>query len=177
MVKKLLFGPVLVGVFIGSFLFFLPKANLYYFVEKMLQKEHIVVDNEEIRPKGFSLEIEHADVYVEGIPAAKVMEISIKPYLLLNTVHADFIRLGKAAKGVLPRKIDSFEARYGVFDPMHIVFEAKGEFGTAEGVVDLKERRLHVSLRASETMRRSYGSLLRMMRKTKEGEYTYEQSF
>ena len=177
MVKKLLFSLILAGVFLSSFVFFLPKANLYYLGEKMLQKQRVVIDNEAVREKGLGLDIEHATVYVEGIPAAKVMHVSIRPYLLVNTVRADFVRLTKAAKGLLPRKIDTFKAHYRVWDPLHIVFEMSGEFGTASGTVDLKARRVHVTLQASQTMQRSYKSLLGMMHKTKAGGYVYEHRF
>ena len=162
--------------FIASVIFFMPKKNLYFYGEKELLRFRTVIGNERVIEHPFSLELEHADIFVEGVRAAKVMDAKLGIYLFSNVLEAHQIRLSGIAKNFLPTKIESLKVRYAVWDPLHVVFEAHGEFGDAFGKFDLKQRKLSLTLKASKTMQTKYRQLLYRMKKLKNGEYGYEQN-
>ncbi len=177
MAMKLLKWLFLFLFFIASTLAFLPKKNLYYLGEAQLAKFSTVIGNETLQEGVFSLSLEHADIYVEGIRVAKVMDASVSTYLFSNVLQAKQIRLSGMAKRFLPTRIDTLLVHYDVWNPMRVVFEATGEFGKAYGSFTLGDRKLFVYLKASKTMRNKYAGILHRMKKLKDGGYAYEQSF
>ncbi len=176
MVKKIAFIFAWLVFFVAALLFFAPKVNLYYLLEKELQKLHVVIDNETIVEHPFGLELEHADVYAEGIRILKVMELHANVWLVSNSIEAGQIRLDGVAKSFLPTKIEQAVVHYALWNPLYATFEAKGEFGVLQGRVALKERKVFLLLHPSDYMKRHYAQLLGEMKKNKEGGYTYEQS-
>lgn len=168
---------LLVCFFIAAVVLFLPKKNLYYFAEEELAKFKTVIAHEQVNEGLFSLNLKHADVYVEGIRVAKVMEASLAVYIVHNALEAHRIRLSGMAKNFLPTRIETLKVSYDLWDPFEIRLMAKGEFGEAEGNYLLKTRKLTVVLHPSKMMRNSYKNLLRQMKKKKNGEYAYEQRF
>ena len=162
--------------FIAATLFFLPKKNLYYFAEHQLLKHRIIIGDERINKHPFSIEIEDANIYVEGIKAAKIIDTSISLYLLHNVLEAKNIRLSGIAKDFLPTRIDSLRASYDLWNPTKIVFAAEGEFGKVRGSFHLQTHTLSLILQPSHIMETKYRQLLRRMKKQKEGGYSYEQN-
>lgn len=163
--------------FIAAVVAFLPKKNLYYFGEEQLAKFKVVIANEQVGEGLFSLDLEHADLYVEGIRAAKVMEASLGIYIVHNALEAHQIRLSGMAKNFLPTRIETLRISYNLWDPLAVRFVAEGEFGVAYGAVLLTKRKIIMTLQPSKTMLGKYRNLLRQMKKAKNGEYSYEQSF
>ena len=177
MVKRIVWALAWLALFVAALLFFAPKTNLYYLLEEQLQKLHVVIDNEVVKEHPFSLELEHADVYAEGIRIVKVMELHADLFLFSNTLEANRIRLDGIAKNFLPTKVERAVVHYRVWNPLYATFFATGEFGTLQGRVALKERKLFLVLHPSKYMKQNYVRLLKEMKKTKEGAYSYEQSF
>jgi hypothetical protein len=164
-------------LFIVALMAFMPKKSFYYFAEQRLHKLHVVVDKEMVVEKLFGLEIEHADLYISGVQAAKVMQTSLKPYIVLNTIALRGVRISGVAKSFLPTRIEHATFTYALWQPMEVKIAADGEFGVLRGVVKLKERKLLLHLMPTKRFKREYGSLLRRMKKQKEGGYLYEQRF
>ena len=171
---KILFFAIF---FFGSLLYFLPKKNLYYYGEQELKRYHGVIGNEYVTQHPFSLQIEHGDIFVEGIRVAKVMDTSIGVYLLYNSLQAKQIRLSGMAKNFIPTKIDSLEITYTLWDPLRVKLASTGEFGTSWGYFDIRKQKLVLELNASKKMQTQYFKILSKMKKRKDGGYRYEQSF
>ena len=163
--------------FVAALIVFLPKKSLYYFAEEELSKYKTVIANEQIDEGLFSLTLEHADIYVEGIRVAKVMEADLGIYVLHNAVHLKQIRLSGMAKNFLPTRMESLTLSYDLWDPTRIHLNAKGEFGEAKGEILLLSNKIVMTLKPSKTMLTKYKSILRRMKKAKNGEYSYEQRF
>ena len=171
---KILF---LFSFFIASLILFLPKKNLYYLAERELSKLRTVISDERIEEGAFSLQIKNADIYAQGIHAAKVEDIKLQIYFLTNTLEVRRVRLDEMTKNLLPTEIQTLLIRYALWDPLHITFTAKGKFGLAQGEYALTTRTLTLILQPSTTMLRKYSTLLRQMNKTPTGEYRYERRF
>lgn len=174
---KIVKGLFFVCFFIAALITFLPKKSLYYYAEERLGEFKGVIANEQVDEGVFSLHLEHADLYFEGIHAAKVLDAEFRLYLLGNIFEAHKIRLSGMAKSFLPTKIETLKVRYDLWSPLKVVFWANGEFGEARGEYMITSHTLLVYLHPSKTMQNSYHNLLRRMKKEKSGEYRYEQRF
>lgn len=177
MAMKFLKALFLFCFFVAALIAFLPKKNLYYYAEEQLFKYKTVITNEQVDAGLFSLSLQHADIYVEGIRAAKVMEATLGIYVLHNVLHLHQIRLSGMAKNFLPTRIDSLTLSYDLWDPMQVHLDAKGEFGEAKGEILPLSNKMVIRLKPSKTMLRKYRSILSRMKKAKNGEYSYEQRF
>lgn len=163
--------------FIVAVVVFLPKKNLYYFAEEELANSKIVIGNERVEEHPFGLNFEHADIFVEGIRAAKVMDATLKTYLVRTVFEANKIRLSGMAKSFLPTRIEHLDVHYDLWHPLKLYFSADGEFGKAKGSVLLQKRKMILMLYPSKTMQSKYARILRRMKKHKGGVYGYEYGF
>ena len=175
MAMKFLKSFALILFFVAAVILFLPKKSLYYYAEEKLERFKTVIANEAIKEGPFSLHLLHADIYIEGIRAAKVMDIDLKTYGLSTLVEAERLRLSGAAGSFLPTKIETLRVRYALWNPLQITFNAEGEFGTAEGSYLITEHKLLLLLHPSKMMQSRYRDILRRMKKNKNGGYSYEQ--
>ncbi|SFV53991.1 hypothetical protein MNB_SM-7-997 [hydrothermal vent metagenome] len=162
--------------FIMALLIFLPKKNLYYYAERELKNYKAVIDNEQVSSRAFGLDIENANLYIEHIRVAKIMDLHITTYLIYNVIEAKQIRLSGVARSFLPTQVDQLKISYRLWDPLEIVFEANAPFGKVRGSIFLKQKRVKLVLKPSKVMKNEYKDLLRKMRREKSGEYSYEQS-
>ena len=163
--------------FIVALMYFMPKESVYFFVEKQLQKYHVVIAHESVKDKGLSLELRHLDVYVESIQSAKIENLDISFFGVYNEVKAHNIELSTAVASMLPTKIESVNIKYSILSPLNVRLNAVGAFGTLQGVANIKERKITAELKPSSLMQRKYKSALRNFKKQANGEYEYVQSF
>lgn len=161
--------------FLASVIAFLPKKSLYYYGEEKLAGYKTIIANEALEEGLFSLQIAHPDIYVEGIQAVKAMEAKIYTYLVSNGIEIHDIRLSGVAKDFLPTRVERLVVHYDLWHPLHITFNANGEFGTAEGSYSLRTHRVTIMLHPSKMMQSRYRSILHRMKKNKNGGYSYEQ--
>ena len=178
MIKKL-FNFILYTIFFfAMLLLFLPKENLYYKAETLLEPMKVIISNEKVEDNGFSLSLKGAEIYaMDGIKVADVKSFSLLPLLAFNKVSVEGIELTSVASKFVPTHIDSVNIVYSVIDPLHIKAKAVGDFGEADATIDLKERLLHAELTPSKLMKTRFKSTMRMLKKSKTGAYTYEQRF
>ena len=175
--KKLLMINFYFFFFIFAFIFLTPKENLYYFAEQELEKLSVVVDNEKVDDKGFTLAIEKASLYVKGIPSAKIALFELNTYLFYNSVEIKDIELADTLKSFVPLKINYVSATQAIYNPLVIQLKASGGFGEAWGSVNLQERKLKVNVTPSKLLSSKFRSTMRMMKKDKTGGYVYELTF
>ena len=153
----------------------LPKINLYYKLEEILKKEHIVLSNEILSDKIFALNIKNATLYYNGINVANISESALLSLLFYNRLTIKDIRLNKTLKIFFPEKIDKIVTTYSILDPINIELFSKGKFGEAYGTFNLKTRKLHIVLTPSADMKRKHANTLSMM-KSKNGQYIYDKA-
>ena len=175
--KKIALFFLYVTLFFMALLFFTPKENLYYYAEEQLKPLGVVVGYEEVRDRGFSLEIQHAKLFVKKIKAANIESLVLKPYFLYNSLHVEKIILDKTFEQFFPPLIERIDVTQSVIKPLQLQAEAIGDFGEATANVNLLDRNVSVVLKPSKIMLSRYKNTLRQLKKSKEGTYRYESQF
>lgn len=169
------FGYIL--FFILALMYFTPKINIYYFLEKQVQKIGVVIDDEQIVDNGFSLGVTNAKVNIKSIQSATVEDVNVKIYALYNSVSLKNIKLSSVAASMIPTNISGVKIRYTILNPFNIVADAVGEFGEAEATFSILDMALHIDVKPSKKMLSSHRSTLRNLKKSKEGVYSYDKIF
>ena len=159
--------------FLAMVLFFLPKVELFYLAEKQLEPLKVVISNEKLHDSGFSLDLQDAKVYFEGIESANIEQLKISPWVFINRVTLKNIRLSHAAKSFVPLDVEFLELSYHLFNPVAVNIYAKGGFGELRGKLDLINTSVTLSLNPSSKMTKEYAHTLRNLKKEKTGEYSY----
>lgn len=176
MVKILkLFAYIL--FFALALIYFIPKVSLYYYAEKELLQEKIILSGEESVDSGFWLQLHHATLSYDSIQSANIQSINMKMFLLYNSISVKNIELSSMASSFVPLNVESVDITYTIFNPLKIVAKASGEFGEANAEVNILDRNITIVLRASELMKKKYKSTLRNLYKNEDGEYEYDKVF
>lgn len=163
--------------FILALIYFIPKESVYYYLEKELLQEKVVLSGEEIVDSGFSLQLNNAKVSYDSIESADVENINIKMFLVYNSLSVRNVKLLDVASSFVPLKIDLIDIKYTIFNPLNIVAESNGEFGQANAKVNILDRNISIVLKPSKVMLQKYKTTLRNLKKNKAGEYKYEKTF
>ncbi len=158
--------------FIISFIAFMPKKNIYFYIEKELNKNRVLIYNEKIKETPIELDIKDGIINYQGLDIAKFNDINFKPYLFINTLKAKGIKLLDIAKEALDLEIDSIVLKETLLKPFIITIQADGNFGKAIGYIDLKNRLIHIEIVDAQNIL----NLKRFLRKNKKGWY-YERKF
>jgi hypothetical protein len=177
MVKKLMKFFAYLLFFILSLILFIPKDSVYFFVEKNLKQFDVIVSKEHLTQNFFSLDVENMEVSVKAIDAALIQKMDITLLGVYNHLSVENIKLSSLVESYLPSKVDSLEVGYSLLSPLHVLGDAKGEFGKVSLLVNLVDRNISVALKPSKLMFSKYRNSLRMFKKSKNGEYIYAKSF
>ncbi len=172
-------GKLLVGivVFLLLFLIFLPKKALWYEAEHLLKPQEVVLSGEQVRDTGLGLTLEGGTLYYGDLGIARLERITVTPWLFYNRIEVSAFRLTPGMKSFLPVAIDGATLSYSVLDPMHIVLNASGEFGTLSGTVGLGDRKIDMLLTPSQKLRGLHPFWLKEFKSEKGGLYRYESTY
>lgn len=173
MVRKTAIFFAYVAVFVFALIAFTPKESLYFFVEQKLEPFGVVIAQEKLEDKLFSLEVEDAILYAQKIEAAKVASTQITLLGLYNSIEVEGVVLASMVESFLPQKIENISVSYSLIDPLHVVIKANGEFGELDGGFALLDGELQLHLKPSKVMLTKYRSTLREFKKDQNGEYNY----
>lgn len=173
MVKKTAIFFAYVFVFLFALIAFTPKESLYFFAEQKLEPFGVVIAQEQLQDKLFTLELEDATLYAQKIEAAKVSASQITLLGIYNSIEVEGVELASMVESFVPQKIAHISLRYSLVDPLNVVIEADGEFGDVNGAFSIVERKLELHLKPSKVMLEKYRSTLREFKKDQNGEYNY----
>ncbi len=169
MVKKIF---ILLFVAWFALLFFMPKQELYYKLEKELAKQGVEVNEESIDEGVFSLTLHNASVYVKGIKVATVEKVSFFTLLFYTKAQIDNLVLDDSLKSMAPQHTDKAVLTHTLFSVLNVSIHAEGSFGLVDGDADLKER----TLRLDFIEPKEIDSIKSQLKKDEKGWY-YETSF
>ena len=141
MVKRIVGGFFLALLLLW---FFAPKQELYYLLEKSLKEKNIIISNETVKDTWIGLKIENADIYNNGIKMANGVNLNFMFLFLFVKLDIDNVNVNKAFHAMSPKKIDTLTATYSVINPLNVVLKGEGSFGTLDGKVALKDRRVEI---------------------------------
>ncbi len=176
MVKKLIRLLSYTLFFLLALMYFMPKQNLYYFVENLLVPHAIILSSEEVVDKGFTLDVNHATLSLKSIESATIEQIHFKMFALYNAISFENITLSSAIKSLVPQHVAMAEISYTLFDPFFINASLSGEFGEAQARLQIFEKTVHIELVPSDKMLKEYKTTLQNMSKTESGEYIYDKN-
>ena len=177
MVKKLSLFFAYALFFILALMYFTPKTSLYYTLETELKKYEVVISNEDVQDRGFSLNISDLTLYAKDINSAKVENVNIKVFALYNSVKIENISLSSVAATFIPINIDEVTISYSIFNPFNVVMRATGGFGVADGSFHILDRALHLDVVPSDKMIKKYKNSMRKLKKNENGSYSYDKTF
>ena len=153
----------------------LPKVDLYYKLEHILKKEHIILSDEIPTDKIFSLNLKGVSLFYNGINVAKVSNCSLFPFIFYNRLTIENIKLDETLKIFFPEKISKIVVTYSLIDPINVYLTSKGRFGEAQGTFNLKTRKLHIVLTPTNYMKKNSANTLKLM-KSQNGQYIYDKT-
>jgi hypothetical protein len=162
--------------FIYALIYFLPKQFIYFYAEEYLENEKVVISSESSVEKSFGLKIEDAQISYKSIQSANIKEIEIDMVIFYNSIRVENIELSKAVASIFPQNIDNIDIKYSLLKPLNMTINAKGEFGEANGYLDIVEKKFSMKLKASKLMKSRFSQTLKNFRKNAQGEYIYEQN-
>ncbi|QSZ40704.1 hypothetical protein GJV85_00740 [Sulfurimonas aquatica] len=177
MVKKIAKFFAYMIFFIMALIVFTPKSNAYFFLEKNLKQFEVIVSQERVEDKLFSLNIKDMHVSVKGIDSALIKEADITLLLAYNSIAFSDIKLSSLVDSFAPSKIDSVKITHTVLNPLYIICEGVGEFGEATATLSILDRSVDVVLTPSKMMLSKYQKSLRQFKKDENGEYRYAKTF
>ena len=177
MVKKLLLFLVYIMFFILALIYFSPKQSLYFSLEETLKSNGVILSQEKLKDKAFSLLIEDAKLSVKSIESADIKNIQVSTFGLYNSISCSDIELSKIYQSFLPLHVDSVDIVYSALNPLNVKVYSQGEFGVSESTFNLSDSTLHVELKPSDVMLRKYKQSLREYTKNEDGEFIYDQTF
>ena len=176
MVKKLLKFVAFFFFFIFALILFAPKESFYYLLEQNLKKFDVIISNEKLENKMLSLNIRNLDISVKGIKSLKIKKANIEILGLYNAVELQNMQLSSLVENYLPAKINKVDIYYTILHPLQLKVNGYGKFGDARVVVNILEKKATLILKPSKVMFSKYRNSLRALKKSKNGEYTYEKS-
>jgi hypothetical protein len=168
-VKKILLVFI---VFLLGVILFMPKVNLYYTLENILQKEHIIIKEGALKDRWIQLDITDAVVFYDGIASVEVSSITVMPWLLYHKVTMEDVRPTPEIARMFDAKANRVIMTYSVWDYKHIMIEAEGDFGLLHGRLDVLAQKIYLLLEPSETFKNN--ALVRQYFKKQEEGLVYE---
>ena len=160
-----------------TLIYFIPKVNLYYKIEHEMQPYGIVINGEHIDDKSLWLEITDARLYLHKIETLHIDNSQIMLFGLYNLIKLKDITAAPTLAQFMPKKIQSAQMHYALYNPLYIKATAAGDFGDAKITIDLYERLITISIDASKLMKSKFSQTLKNFSRDKKGVYHYEYSF
>jgi len=137
MVKKIF---IVLGLGWFAILLFMPKQELYYKLEEILEKKSIKINEQSIHTGLFSLRLENVDIYAKGIKLATAESVDFFTLLFYTKVEVDNLVLDDSLKKLAPTHIDELVISHGIGKPFQLQVEAKGVFGALDGNINLNKK-------------------------------------
>jgi hypothetical protein len=175
--KRFGIGLVYILIVIYSVIFFVPKINLYYELEHYLKQQQVVIVNEDIQDRGFSLNISDGTLFYGDLNVVTFSDISFKTLLVYNSIHMQPFELSDDMESFFPKNVTSLNAQHSIFNPLHVTFKGSGDFGSFKGDIDLLENKLHLILIPSKLLLKKKPFWMKKLKKDKEGGYRYAISY
>ena len=162
---------------IYAILFFMPKENLFYQLEKLLAKENLFIAGEKITDKPLGIKLDDLEIIYGNVDVGDIKNIDFDFYLVKNVLHVKGVSLKSNSFKFIPKYIDDLIFSYSILSPKNIKIQSKGDVGNIIGYFDLVKQTLHVELKTDKKSRSRYRDILKKFKPNKKGVYIYEKTF
>jgi len=153
-------------------LMFMPKAELYYTLEKVLEKQDIKLNEKSIDEGLFSLSIKDVTVYVKGIALANIEELNFFTILFYNKLSVENLQVDEVLQTKVPSLTKEAIFSHTILAPLTVSVDANGSFGSVEGEISLKDENVHIKFIEAKEI----GMLKDVLKKDEKG-WFYEKAF
>ncbi len=174
--KKLLKLLIYFHVMIALIVLLLPKHNLYYAFEELLQKEKVYLSNETIIDRGLSLDIQNPEFVFDKLNLAKAENVKVFSWGFINGVRFENIYINEGFSDFLPLEIDQIQIIHFLHNPMVLDIKGESSEGFFFGNIDFIQRKLFLHIRLETVAQKKYPSILSYLN-SEEGGYYYEYQF
>ena len=155
-----------------AIVFFAPKRELYYSLEKRIANSGLIIDNEEIKETALGVELHHPTIIYDGAKVAEAKMIKIVSMIIYSKITIINIKNDKAMSSIFPLLPKNIIITHDILSPNILNIVAYGDFGKAKGIFDMKQ----MTLRMDIVEVKSIDSIKRYLKKDKNGWY-YEERF
>ena len=149
MIKTIMKYLAYIFLFVFMSIYLAPKENLYFYLEKQLEKHHIVLSDEKLEEKAFGLNIKDTSIYYNKTSIAKINTINISSLVFNNTITIDKINVDDSFKAFIPTKFENININYSLVDPLNINIKGDTKLGLVNGTFNLLEQKLTLILNNS----------------------------
>ena len=156
---------------------FLPKAALYYKAETLLEPFKVSVASETVKDRGFDLVLENGVLYYEDLHVADLSKITLTPWILYNRISVAPFVFSPEMESFIPKDVSSLAVQYSLLDPLHVIIDGSGAFGTLSGTVGLTDRKITIDLAPSAELNAKKPFWLKQLRRVEGGAYRYETTY
>jgi len=160
-----------------ALLLFMPKAELYYSLEKILAKKDIKLNEKSIEEGLFSLNIKEITVYVKGIPLANIEKLNFFTLFFYSSLTIENLISDETLHTKIPALVKEAHVNHQFFSPMSLSLDANGSFGEIVGDVDLLKRTLYIDFVDTKDIGMIQPSLTKGIKTNGEEGWIYEKSF
>lgn len=141
LLAKVLFALALLWI---TLIIFMPKKSLWYEAEALLLKRSVVFHDESLQSRMFGLDISQAQLYLGPIYAARIASIDLTILGIYNRMVLHDLFVGTELQTLKGLHIKEAVLRYWPWGDVSV--EAKGNFGTLAGFVDLEKHRVELDV-------------------------------
>ncbi|MDR0746311.1 MAG: hypothetical protein LBE89_00265 [Helicobacteraceae bacterium] len=173
--KRIFIFFVWLIIFIHTAIFFLPKREIYFLAERILQEWKIAVNYEVPKDYGLLFSLKNPEFIYDKIPIATVESADLFVSLFYSSLSVSPFTLSSSLS-FLPPRVDSLRVRHTIFAPHVVYIDGAGAFGEFSGTINLLDRRASILLQSPSEIQGRYPLLFREMNKTQEG-FVYERAF
>jgi len=162
--------PLFLVLFSVALILFMPGREIYYYIEKRIFENGIIVDSEEVSEKLAGVVLEHPAVLIDGAEVMDAERVSITMLLVYNRVVIVKPVFSRVLGSILPGKTERIVVTYIPF--MGISMKTESELGNMSGYIDPINRTIHLEPDESEEP----GGLKSYLIKSEKGWY-YERNY
>lgn len=151
-------------------MFFMPKKELYYLLEKRLSEQNIVISGETLQEDLFGFTVKHPTLYLGGAPVAAAKEVSLWSLWIYTKVNLFDLQIAKGLPSEL--SAEKVSAVHSIGSPFEVRLVGESSLGALRGKIQLKARMIHLDIAKGGENK----ALARYLKKSEKG-WVYESRF
>jgi hypothetical protein len=152
-------------VFLFSVVYFFPKDNAIEYANEKFVKPNRASIEVNLDDMLYIWSAKNTKIKYNGEITTLIKDITVKPFLVYNSVEVKNIKLYGLVAGFFPTPIESGTITHTVLDPMNLHIKASGLFGKASGVFSIDTQTLKMSIEASNLLKSNYSIVLSGLKK------------
>lgn len=141
MVRNIIILIILLPYMIISFM---PKKELYFLLEKNLQKQGIIISGENIDESWLGLEIQHPTVYADGASIMHSKSIDVENRFLYSDILIE--KLSVAEGLPLEFSADKLTISHNLISPTKLYIDGNSSFGELAGSINIKDSNINIDI-------------------------------